>query len=87
MRVVANKMVGIRLRSYDRYLNDMPAELAEFMMKSLCGHETVGPRCLDGSPSRRRERLVGSRAARAEEFRQGRLSRRVHDVVERAVWL
>ncbi len=37
MRVATAKMVGIRLRSYDRYLNDMPAELAEFMMKGLRG--------------------------------------------------
>jgi hypothetical protein len=37
MRVATNKMVGVRLRSYDRYLNGMPAELAEFMMKSLRG--------------------------------------------------
>lgn len=31
----SNKMVGIRLRSYDRYLNDMSPELAEFCVKNL----------------------------------------------------
>ncbi len=33
--IFSNKMVGIRLRSYDRYLNDMSPELAEFYVKSL----------------------------------------------------
>ena len=34
-RISTTKMVGIRLRSYDRYLNDMSPDLAAFMVESL----------------------------------------------------
>jgi len=35
IKIFGNKLVGIRLRTYDQYLNNMSPELAEFTLKTL----------------------------------------------------
>jgi hypothetical protein len=50
--IASSKGVGIRLRSYDRYLNDMSPELAEFSVKRLPYLKLVSrAACLLGAPS------------------------------------